>query len=124
MIEADVLNAKLSTLPLQSGSADEEGISCLEIEQLTPLRVLHRRSLLKRKRYIYSMSAVPLNSNYFLLQVVTSAGTYVKEVCWLFAIHTGKITTCIHSLCTEILDVVSQVLHRSWDVERISLSWT
>lgn len=75
-----MLNEKLSALPRQSGGTDEDGIECLEIEQLTPLRVLHRRSLLRRKRHIYSMNAVPLNENYFLLQVVTSAGTYVKEV--------------------------------------------
>ena len=48
---------------------------CLgQLRQRTPLRVLHRRSLLTRTRYIYSMTATPLNPHYFLLDLVTSAG--------------------------------------------------
>ncbi len=63
-----------------------------QLLQKTPVRVLHRRSLLSRPRYIYSLSTCLLNRHYFLLSVITSAGlielrfkilifigTYVKE---------------------------------------------
>lgn len=49
------------------------------IEQKTPLRVLHRRSLHARPRVIHSMKLTPLNAHWFLLEVETQAGTYVKE---------------------------------------------
>lgn len=58
---------------------DEEGVAALKIDQWTPLRVLHRRSLLKRVRYIYSYSFIVLDRHFFLLDIVTSAGMYVKE---------------------------------------------
>ena len=58
---------------------DESNLPCLEIIQRTPLRVLHRRSLLSRKRFIYDIKVSPVNANFFLLDLVTSAGTYVKE---------------------------------------------
>lgn len=54
-------------------------IKDLEIEQKTPMRVLHRRSLLSRKKYIYRMDTEWLNPRFFLLKLETSAGTYVKE---------------------------------------------
>lgn len=58
---------------------DEEQRPCLEIIQKTPLRVLHRRTLLDRKRYIYNIETTLLNDHTFLLSMITSAGTYVKE---------------------------------------------
>ena len=58
---------------------DEEGIPCLRVCQKTPLRVMHRRSLLERDKYIYHVRTYPLNSHYFLMRLVTSAGAYVKE---------------------------------------------
>jgi tRNA pseudouridine synthase 10 len=45
-----------------------------QISQRTPLRVLHRRSLIDRKREILYMSTVQLNPHYFILDLVTSAG--------------------------------------------------
>ncbi|XP_049849168.1 tRNA pseudouridine synthase Pus10-like [Schistocerca gregaria] len=50
-----------------------------EIEQLTPIRVLHRRSLCSRKRKISKMSFTYINSHYALLDIKTQAGTYIKE---------------------------------------------
>lgn len=41
--------------------------------------MLHRRSLMDRKREISHMAVVQLNPHYFMLDLVTSAGTYVKE---------------------------------------------
>lgn len=97
----------LETAPLTCGDLDCDGVPCLEvplanslmfpliyiildtisvivcrcdqITQKTPLRVLHRRSALTRTRHIYSMSAARLNDHYFVLNVITSAGAYVKE---------------------------------------------
>lgn len=53
----------------------------LEIEQKTPIRVLHRRSPLVRKRLIHWMKAESIkgSSQYFLLHLCTQAGTYIKE---------------------------------------------
>ncbi|KAL6882634.1 hypothetical protein ACP4OV_011324 [Aristida adscensionis] len=53
----------------------------MEIVQKTPIRVLHRRSPLERKRIIHWMEIekVPGSSNYFLLHLCTQAGTYIKE---------------------------------------------
>ncbi|KAH9321326.1 hypothetical protein KI387_015965, partial [Taxus chinensis] len=53
----------------------------MEIEQKTPIRVLHRRSPLVRKRLIHWMKAEKIegSSQYFLLHLCTQAGTYIKE---------------------------------------------
>ncbi|CAG9769191.1 unnamed protein product [Ceutorhynchus assimilis] len=53
----------------------------LTISQLTVMRVLHRRTLMTRKREIPIISAaeIPGQSNLFELEIVTQAGTYVKE---------------------------------------------
>jgi tRNA U54 and U55 pseudouridine synthase Pus10 len=51
----------------------------LQIIQKTPLRVLHRRALLDRPRRIFQLKTSKLNDHFFLLDLVTSAGTYVKE---------------------------------------------
>ena len=51
------------------------------IEQWTPLRVLHRRSRLPRRRMILQLELIPRpeSCQLFLLRLGTSAGTYVKE---------------------------------------------
>eukprot|EP01111_Echinosteliopsis_oligospora_P011368 TRINITY_DN3739_c0_g1_i4.p1 TRINITY_DN3739_c0_g1~~TRINITY_DN3739_c0_g1_i4.p1 ORF type:complete len:214 (+),score=39.59 TRINITY_DN3739_c0_g1_i4:116-757(+) len=51
----------------------------LEIEQRTPVRVLHRRSLATRKKIIHSMSYEIINENHIVLDLRTQAGTYIKE---------------------------------------------
>nr|CAB3485417.1 unnamed protein product [Digitaria exilis] len=53
----------------------------MEIVQKTPIRVLHRRSPLERKRIIHWMEIekVEGSSNYYLLHLCTQAGTYIKE---------------------------------------------
>ena len=43
--------------------------------QKTPLRVLHRRSLLNRPKCIYRIETVLLNDHFFLMNLRTSAGT-------------------------------------------------
>lgn len=56
-------------------------IKDMEIVQNTPVRVLHRRSPLERKRIIHWMEIekVEGSSNYYLLHLCTQAGTYIKE---------------------------------------------
>ncbi|KAG2381879.1 hypothetical protein C9374_005671 [Naegleria lovaniensis] len=57
-----------------------ESIKDLEIGQKTPLRVLHRRALHIRKKIIHSIKCVEfLNAHTLVLDLSTSAGTYVKE---------------------------------------------
>jgi len=50
-----------------------------EIDQLTPLRVLHRRTLATRKKMIYRLTYEMINPQYFLIDLETQAGTYIKE---------------------------------------------
>eukprot|EP01112_Ceratiomyxa_fruticulosa_P009408 TRINITY_DN2448_c0_g1_i1.p1 TRINITY_DN2448_c0_g1~~TRINITY_DN2448_c0_g1_i1.p1 ORF type:complete len:631 (-),score=147.20 TRINITY_DN2448_c0_g1_i1:146-2038(-) len=51
----------------------------MKIEQKTPVRVLHRRSLATRVRLVHSIKAEYINSNFLRLDLITQAGTYVKE---------------------------------------------
>ncbi|CAH1153902.1 unnamed protein product [Phaedon cochleariae] len=52
-----------------------------EIHQKTPMRVLHRRTLAVRDRVIHSLRAtsVPGHSDLIYVDLITQAGTYVKE---------------------------------------------
>lgn len=64
--------------------ADFEALSSLkelELQQKTPVRVLHRRSPLIRPRTIHWMRCEEIKDspNYFLLFLCTQAGTYIKE---------------------------------------------
>ena len=54
-------------------------IKNLEVIQKTPLRVLHRRSLMDRKKLIYELKAEKINEHFMILDVISSAGTYIKE---------------------------------------------
>ncbi|RMX39843.1 hypothetical protein pdam_00013473, partial [Pocillopora damicornis] len=51
----------------------------VKIYQKTPLRVLHRRPLAVRERYIFSMKSERIDSNHWNLFLKTQAGTYIKE---------------------------------------------
>ncbi|ELP86928.1 coiled-coil domain containing protein, putative, partial [Entamoeba invadens IP1] len=51
----------------------------LVIHQKTPIRVLHRRSLLTRDRTIYTLKLNPIDDHFGLLELETEAGTYIKE---------------------------------------------
>lgn len=67
-------------LLLDRTMVDEEGLQYLfTVQQHTPLRVMHRRVLLERRRAIYAIEAEYLNEHFFLLSLITGAGTYVKE---------------------------------------------
>ncbi|CAF1064698.1 unnamed protein product [Adineta steineri] len=49
------------------------------IEQKTPIRVLHRRTVMTRQRSITELSATVIDPYHFRLLLTTQAGTYVKE---------------------------------------------
>ena len=51
----------------------------LTIYQNTPIRVLHRRTLMVREKMIYSMTPHYINPHHFLCTIEASAGTYIKE---------------------------------------------
>ena len=57
------------------------GIKDLQIQQSTPVRVLHRRTSMTRPRTIVSCRCerVPNATRFFTLRLKTQAGTYVKE---------------------------------------------
>jgi hypothetical protein len=76
------LNDKLSKRPI-------------ELKQRTPVRVLHRRSNLFRKRHVLSLRATRIDDHYFRLNISTDAGTYVKEF-----VHgdLGRTTPSVSSL--------------------------
>eukprot|EP01062_Namystynia_karyoxenos_P044531 TRINITY_DN32847_c0_g1_i1.p1 TRINITY_DN32847_c0_g1~~TRINITY_DN32847_c0_g1_i1.p1 ORF type:complete len:530 (+),score=122.60 TRINITY_DN32847_c0_g1_i1:83-1672(+) len=54
-------------------------VSDLAVQQKTPIRVLHRRTATTRAKTIHSAAAEVLNDHWMVLDLVTSAGTYVKE---------------------------------------------
>lgn len=57
-------------------------IQNLSIEQMTPIRVLHRRTALKRTKLIYELKLVRhLSAHYFVIDIFAQAGTYIKEFC-------------------------------------------
>ncbi|KAG5876910.1 hypothetical protein JTB14_037735 [Gonioctena quinquepunctata] len=88
----------------------------LEINQKTPLRVLHRRTLSVRKKIIYFMKAspVPGHPDFFSLELITQAGTYVKEF-----VHGDfqRTQPNLSSLFKYPMDVVAL------DVTKVDLDW-
>ena len=60
-----------------------------QLSQKTPLRVLHRRSLLDRSRFVYKIETTLLNNHFFLMRLVTSAGnlrTYSIAIFYSFVV--------------------------------------
>eukprot|EP00002_Diphylleia_rotans_P015144 TRINITY_DN2934_c0_g1_i12.p1 TRINITY_DN2934_c0_g1~~TRINITY_DN2934_c0_g1_i12.p1 ORF type:complete len:182 (+),score=46.03 TRINITY_DN2934_c0_g1_i12:1533-2078(+) len=65
---------------ITNGDMDSLGaMKELIIQQKTPIRVLHRRAQCIRPKTIFSMNATYINSHFFMLDLRTQAGTYVKE---------------------------------------------
>lgn len=91
-----------------------ENMTDLELEQETPIRVLHRRSNEIRKKMIHSMKVEPVNETMFKLETVSSAGTYIKEL-----VH-GDFKRTVPNLCT-ILDCDIDIV--ALDVEEVYFDW-
>ena len=51
----------------------------LTVIQKTPFRVLHRRTLMDRNKIIYKIDATKINDHFMIVNVLASAGTYIKE---------------------------------------------
>jgi len=81
----------------------------LVIAQKTPLRVLHRRSLLTRTREISSVQCALLDPHHFLMRLQTSAGAYVKE--WVHG-DLGRTTPSVSSMLETQADILQ--LDVSW----------
>jgi len=88
----------------------------LTIMQETPVRVLHRRSNAVREKVVHSMEVDTegLEGNLFKLRVLTSAGTYVKEL-----VH-GDFSRTRPNLQT-LLGCETDIL--ALDVEDVLLEW-
>ena len=52
----------------------------LNLKQITPIRVLHQRSLKEREKQIISLKEIEkINEHFYTIQIIASAGTYIKE---------------------------------------------
>ncbi|SOV82329.1 conserved Plasmodium protein, unknown function [Plasmodium sp. gorilla clade G3] len=51
----------------------------LKIIQKTPIRVLHRRSLINRERKIFQLKLIYLHKHFSLLYLLAQSGLYIKE---------------------------------------------
>ncbi|KAK4470784.1 hypothetical protein MN116_006306 [Schistosoma mekongi] len=135
------INHIMSTVhwpPLKTGSLKYGRIyfGPLQINQLTPIRVLHRRPLLNRKRIIYhlcfmsfvetmkdnipefddfrSWSKLYPQDELFILEIRCEAGTYVKEL-----VHgdLGRSNPSLASIFGRQLDILAL------DVTAVELNW-
>jgi tRNA pseudouridine synthase 10 len=64
------------------GSDDVKRLNAMKevkVQQRTPIRVLHRRSAMVREKVVHSMRVEGLTSQWLVVDMVTSSGTYVKE---------------------------------------------
>ena len=86
----------------------------IQIEQKTPIRVLHRRTLATRVRTIYSLQAMFIDTHHFQLLLSTQAGTYIKEF-----VH-GDFGRTQPNLCQLMKQDVDILL---LDVEEVELEW-
>ena len=86
-------------------------IKNVQIVQKTPLRVLHKRVLKDREKKIIKLNVIQkINEHFFTLEVLSSAGTYIKEF-----IH-GDLGRSKPSLC-DIINSQCDILQL--DVEDI-----
>lgn len=77
----------------------------IALDQRTPIRVVHRRSNIIRRRHVLTLKATKMDDHYFRLNISTDAGTYVKEF-----VHgdLGRTVPSISSLLgckTDILEL-------------------
>jgi len=53
----------------------------LVLQQWTPIRVLHRRSLSVRERKLFSIDIKWISEHWISVEIAAEAGTYIKEFC-------------------------------------------
>lgn len=107
-----VLEAPVTVDVLKALNIDEPFV----IDQWTPLRVLHRRPLLSRPRTVHSVKAFACrrNERAIVIDVVTQAGTYIKEL-----VHGdfGRTKPSFKSIIGQPIDI------HALDVMAIDLDW-
>ena len=84
------------------------------IQQKTPIRVLHRRSLATRARTIHTMRSELVDNHHFYLRLTTQAGTYIKEF-----VHGdfGRTQPNLRSIMGQAVDILTL------DVCQVLLEW-
>ena len=89
-------------------------IKNLKLQQKTPIRVLHRRTLATRERTVHSLRAEFADSHHFRLLLSTQAGTYIKEF-----VHGdfGRTQPNLCGLMGREVDILTL------DVEEVVLDW-
>ena len=80
-------------------------IKNLELNQKTPIRVLHRRSLMDRKKIIYELKAEKVSEHFMILDVISSAGTYIKEFVHSDLMRTEPSIKSLLNCDTDILQL-------------------
>jgi hypothetical protein len=89
----------------------------LEIQQDTPIRVLHRRTNMLRPRTVHWMKYVRIKPHFLKLWLSTQAGTYIKEfVHGDFGRTTPNVATLLGGDCGQV-DILSL------DVIEVGLDW-
>ena len=81
----------------------------LQLLQKTPLRVLHRRPLLNRKKIVHQLKTVYINEHYFMLSLNASAGTYIKEF--------------VHGDFGRTVPSVSSILDTNANILQLDVMW-
>lgn len=99
----------------QLQSLDRYAKEELVINQRTPLRVMHRRSVISRERIIHKMTYLQMSEFRLQLFLVTQAGTYVKEF-----VH-GDLGRTQPALCDLIGSPGLDILEL--DVNHVDMEW-
>ncbi|KAJ1861383.1 hypothetical protein LPJ57_006530 [Coemansia sp. RSA 486] len=91
------------------------GSSEIELQQNTPIRVLHRRSPLVRPRKLLRLEVTPVEGHFYRVRIESEAGTYIKEF-----VH-GDLGRTSPSLSSMAGGIVADILEL--DVENVSLDF-
>jgi len=118
-----IANRPLSTREMDTFNSS---FKSTQIEQRTPIRVLHRRPLATRLRTIQSLELRPYDpddqnlSHKFLIEVVTEAGAYIKEL-----VHgdLGRTTPCLSDMISQLLGQELKTDIISLDVQQVFVEW-
>jgi len=82
-----------------------ESLSCTEIKQKTPTRVLHRRADLIRKRTVQKAKLIEYCEEYATIEVYCDGGLYVKELISGDEKRTNPSLTALIGINAKVLDL-------------------
>ncbi|EJW04900.1 TIGR01213 family protein [Edhazardia aedis USNM 41457] len=97
-----------------------------ELEQRTPLRVLHRRANLNRKRKIEIVETIKKDIETYYVELYTDAGTYVKEfVNGDFGRTVPSLTSINRYFCDcielDVLEICKDPLDEEFIISKITI---